>query len=91
MDSPELARRYLDAFVARDYRGARSMLAVLRARVHFVHAEAGERVLEQHRSTTSCDSRTRASRESISSVPVCTRRERRTATAGDRPPRRCNL
>ena len=27
MDSPELARRYLDAFVARDYDGARPMLA----------------------------------------------------------------
>ena len=94
---PELARRYLDAFVARDYDGVRSMLAddfclrdlspggftqvdgadaamvgcvssstcssrstssrptrtrsrsdVSAARVHFVHAEAGERMLEQH-------------------------------------------
>ena len=98
MSPPELARRYLDAFVARDYDGVRSMLAddfclrdlspggftqvdgaddaivglrefldkfasvdileadayevagvtYLRARVHFVHAEAGERMLEQH-------------------------------------------
>jgi len=98
MSPPELARRYLDAFVARDYDGVRSMLAddfclrdlspggftqvdgaddaivglrefldkfasvdileadayevagvtYLRERVHFVHAEAGERMLEQH-------------------------------------------
>jgi hypothetical protein len=98
MDSPELALSYLDAFVARDYDGVRSMLTddfclrdlspggftqvdgaddamvglrefldmfesidtleadayevagvtYLRARVHFVHAEAGERMLEQH-------------------------------------------
>jgi hypothetical protein len=98
MSGPELARRYLDAFVARDYDGVTAMLAgdfclrdlspggftqvdgadeavsglrefldmfesidvleadaydvvgvtYLRARVHFVHAEAGERILEQH-------------------------------------------
>ena len=130
MDSPELARRYLDAFVARDYDGARPLLAddfclrdlspggftqvdgadaamvglrefldmfasidileadayevagvtYLRARVHFLHAEAGERMLEQH---TSSDSTTGASQASISSAPVCTRRERRGATAGE--------
>ena len=95
---PDLARAYLDAFVARDYARVRALLAddfrlrdlspggftqvdgadeamtglrefldmfesldvleadaydiadvtYLRARVHFVHAEAGERFLEQH-------------------------------------------
>ena len=107
MSPPELARRYLDAFVARDYDGVRSMLAddfclrdlspggftqvdgaddaivglrefldkfasvdileadayevagvtYLRARVHFVHAEAGERMLEQHHIVRVADGR----------------------------------
>ena len=107
MSGPELARRYLDAFVARDYDGVTAMLAgdfclrdlspggftqvdgaddavaglrefldmfesidvlevdaydvagvtYLRARVHFVHAEAGERILEQHHILRFADAR----------------------------------
>ena len=127
---PGVARRYLDAFVARDYDGARSLLAddfclrdlspggftqvdgadaamvglrefldmfasidileadayevagvtYLRARVHFCMPR---RARGCSSSTTSCDSPTGASQASISSAPVCTRRE----TAARRPVR----
>ena len=63
MDTPELARLYLDALVARDYD---DVSRSLRARVHFAHSEAGGADLS---SITSCDSPTGASRGSISSAP----------------------
>lgn len=110
MTNSEVARAYLDAFVARDYDSVRSLLAAdfrlrdlsppgfsevsgheqalsglrgfldmfdsvrlvesdvydlgkvtyVRARVHFVHPEAGERMLEQHHLLTITDDRIQA-------------------------------